>query len=140
MSSLRISNNRICCINYSLQRLISVIYNWYIDTKEGIQVIQVAFLFLFLFMADRSMHCVMLNNQSFQASMAGGRSRDLQANGVCAVSGQAGLGWGLSGLCRTEVPKGCHPIMLFRLVQLNSIKTKPKENLLFAFHFSSCDF
>lgn len=57
-------------------------------------------------MADRSMHCVMLNNQSFRASMAGDKSRDLQVDGgwgggggdvcvcVCAVKGlgREGLG------------------------------------------------
>lgn len=84
-SSLRISNNRICCINYSLQRSIRVIYNWYVDTKEGIQVIQVA---CFCFIADRSTRCVMLNSQSFRALAAGDKtSGALQARRGCAQSG-----------------------------------------------------
>lgn len=62
-------------------------------------------------MADRSMHCVMLNNQSFLASVAGDKSRDLQANeGVCSRGrgGKVGRERGFSGVGRKEVPKGYH--------------------------------
>lgn len=76
------------------------------------------------------MHCAMLNNQSFRASVAGDKSRDLQANGVGGAGGAVqSRGWerGLSGVGRTEVPKGITLIVLYRLVQLNSIKAKPKK-------------
>lgn len=91
----------------------------------------------FVFMADRSMHCVMLNNQSFRASVAGDKSRDLQANeGVCS---QGAGREGLVGWAEKKYLKDITLIVLCRRVQLNSIKTNPKE-ILFAFHFSSCKF
>lgn len=50
-------------------------YNCYINTKEGIQVIQVAFY------GWRAYALRMCNNQSFWASIAGNKSQDFQANG-----------------------------------------------------------
>lgn len=50
-------------------------YNCYIDTKEGIQVIQVAFY------GWRAYALRMWNNQSFWASIAGNKSQGFQANG-----------------------------------------------------------
>lgn len=91
----------------------------------------------FVFMADRSMHCVMLNNQSFLASVAGDKSWDLQANeGVCSWgAGREGLvGW-----AEKKYLKDITLIVFCRRVQLNSVKTNPKKTL-FAFHFSSCKF
>lgn len=71
------------------------------------------------------MHCVMLNNQSFRASVAGDKSRDLQANeGVCS---QGAGREGLVGWAEQKYPKDITLIVLYRQVQLNSPKTNPKK-------------
>lgn len=92
-------------------------------------------------MADRSMHCAMLNNPSFRASVAGDKSRDLQANGGgvgCAVTGLGERAeWG--GQNR-KYPKGITRLVLYRLVQLNSIKTKPKKTFYLHSTFQAVSF
>lgn len=130
-SSLRISHNRICCINYSLQRLIGIIYNWYIDTKEGIQVFQVAcfvvFVFAYLlacFMADRFTHTCyaeqpeLLSHDGWQH----GLEEILRQAGVCA-----------------EPPKNTKSLILIMLCSLGQAvgirEIKPKEKPLICIQY-----
>lgn len=96
-------------------------------------------------MADRSMHCVMLNNQSSRASMAGDKSRDLQANGggggMCVCVCVQSRGWeGRVGWDAQKYPKEIALIMLKRLGQLNSIKTNPKKTFYLHSTFQAVSF
>lgn len=97
------------------------------------------FFFFFFFMADRSMHCVTLNNQSFRASMAGDKSWDLQADeGVCS-QGAGREGW--VGGAEQKYPKDTPLIiMLYRLVQLNSIQTNQKKTFYLHSIFQAVSF
>lgn len=128
-SSLRISNNRICCINYSLQRLIGIIYNWYIDTKEGIQVIQVA---LFLWLTGLRI-ALCLTTRAFEPPWLATSLEIFRQMGVCAVKGLGERAeWG--GL---QLPPNFTLIVLYRWVQLNSIKTNPKKTFYSHFIFQA---
>ena len=115
-------------------KVISIIYNWYIDTKEGIQVIQVAF---FLWLTGL---CIALrfNNQSFRASTAGDKSQDIQADwGMCS-QGARREGW--VGCAEQKYPKDIPPKMLYRLVQLNSIQTNWKKTFYLHSIFQAVSF
>lgn len=68
------------------------------DTKEGIQVIQLDFVIFKFYMADRSMHCVMPNIQAAEAET---RQELLRQTGCEQPRGRDRR---LSGLWGTERP------------------------------------
>lgn len=84
--------------------------------------------------------CIALrfNNQSFRASMAGDKSQDLQADGGVCSQGARREGW--VGCAEQKYPKDIPPIMLYRLVQLNSIQTNWKKTFYLHSIFQAVSF
>lgn len=84
------------------------------------------------------MHCVMLNNQSFRASVADNKSLDLQADGGVCSQGAGREGW--VGCAEHMYPKDIPLMMLYSRVQLNSIQTNRKKTFYLHSMFQAVSF